>query len=61
MYFDIKEDGEIVKATMTNEKVIIDVPITGLDKTYVIEIVTSILAIVGAGIIVYAIKKRKSK
>ena len=61
MYFEIKEDGEIVKATMTNEKVIIDVPITGLDKTYVIEIVTSILAIVGAGVIVYAIKKRKSK
>ena len=36
MFFEIKTDGEIVKATMVNEKVIIEVPITGINEYPVI-------------------------
>ena len=59
MFFEILEDGEIVKATMTNEKVIIEVPITGINEYPVIYIVSGILLLSGIGIVIYAKKKNK--
>ncbi|MDO4962794.1 MAG: SpaA isopeptide-forming pilin-related protein [bacterium] len=61
MYFEIKEDGEIVKATMVDEKVIIEVPNTLLDKTYVVEIIASALFMMGIGVVLYAIGKKDKK
>lgn len=59
MPFEIIADGEIVKTTMVNEKVIIDVPNTGITDYYVIEIISGLLVIGGIGVIIYAKKKRK--
>ena len=58
MYFEILEDGEIVKATMVNEKVVIEVPNTGTNASYVVELISGTLILVGLGVILYA-KKRK--
>ena len=59
MYFEILEDGEIIKATMVNEKVIIEVPITGINDYHVIYIISGVLLLGGIGIIIYAKKKNK--
>lgn len=61
MYFEIKEDGEIVKCTMVNELAPIPVPITGInDNTNrVMSIVGSVLMIIGVGAIVYDKKRKK--
>ena len=59
MYFEILEDGEIVKCTMTNEQVIVDVPNTLLDDNYIPEIIGSIIILLGIGVIVYEIKRKK--
>jgi len=58
MFFEIKEDGEIVKATMVNEKVIIEVPITGINEYPIIYVVSGILLLSGIGVIIYAKKKK---
>lgn len=58
MYFEILEDGEIVKAKMTNEKVIINVPNTGINDYHVIEIIGGLFLLCGVGIIIYAKKKK---
>lgn len=60
MYFEILEDGEIVKCTMTDEKVIVEVPNTE-ENNYIIPI--SLILMVGAtGVVIYEeIKKRKNK
>lgn len=60
MYFEILKDGEIVKATMVNEKVVIEVPNTGTNASYVVELISGTLILVGLGVILYA-KKRKKK
>ena len=59
MYFEILEDGEIVKCTMKDEVVTIDVPNTELNDTYLVEIVGSIMIILGIGVIIYEAKKKK--
>ncbi len=58
MYFEITEDGEIVKSVMKDEQ-IIEVPNT--DKTDTKELIVGgvILILLGAGAIVYGNKKRK--
>lgn len=59
MYFEIKENGEIVKATMTNEKEI-DVPITLKNDYKELLISGLVLMTVATGMIIYGkIKKRK--
>jgi len=60
MYFEIKEDGEIIKATMVNEKIVIETPITGMNDNYMIEVIISLLLISGVGVIIY-VKKNKRK
>ena len=61
MYFEIREDGEIVKATMKNEKVVVEVPNTGINDYHIIEIVGGLLIISGIGVVVYVKKKRKQQ
>lgn len=61
MYFEILEDGEIVKATMVDEKIVVEVPNTGITDSYIIEIVGSLLAIGGIGVIIYVKKKKTNK
>ena len=56
MYFEIRENGEIVKATMTNEKV-------EMPKTFNTDLTSSIIiistAVLGLGLLIYAKKKNK--
>ena len=59
MYFEILEDGKVVKATMTDEKIVIEVPITGETDYHIIEIIGSLIILSGIGVIVYVKKKRK--
>ena len=58
IYFEILEDGEIVKATMSNEK-IVEVPNTFKDDnlTYVM----LGLIVLGSGVVTYGIIKNKKK
>ena len=61
MYFSIKENGEIVKAIMTNEKIIVEVPNTEKDENYLVEIISGIICISGIGIVIYARKKSEEE
>lgn len=57
IYFEITEDGEIVKAVMTDEKTIVEVPNTEQNENYLVEVISGIICIAGIGIIIYARKK----
>ena len=59
MYFEILEDGEIVKCTMTNEQVIVEVPNTLLDDNHLIEILGALLIIFGIGVLISENKRKK--
>lgn len=59
MYFEILEDGEIVKANMVNEKVIIEVPVTGIADSKVVTVITIVSIIAGIVFIVYDKKRKK--
>lgn len=61
MYFSIKEDGEIIKCTMTNEKIIVEVPNTEKNDNFLVEIISGIICISGIGIIIYARKKSEEE
>lgn len=56
-YFEIKEDGVIVKDTLSNEKEIIDVPKTEKNDIPYIEIISGLLITTGLGFIL--LKNRK--
>lgn len=58
MEFEIKENGEIIKADMTNEK-IVEVPNTGLSYINYEVIISLILIVSGLGLTLYGIKKSK--
>lgn len=58
MEFEIKENGEIIKADMTNEK-IVEVPSTGLSYINYEVIASLILIVSGLGLTFYGIKKSK--
>ena len=59
MWFEIKADGEIVKADMTNEQ-IVEVPNTSISDSKVLEIAGIVLILAGLGYIVYD-KFKKNK
>lgn len=61
MYFEILENGEIVKCTMANEKIVINVPNTEESENFLIEIISGIICISGIGIIIYARKKSEEE
>ena len=57
MYFEITEDGQVVKSVMKDE--IIEVPNTNKNETKELIVGGVILILLGAGAVVYASKKRK--
>ena len=61
MYFEIKEDGEMVKATMVNELIEVEVPNTAANDNYLINIIGGLLIISGIGVFIYNVKKNKRK
>lgn len=60
MFFEILEDSEIVKCTMVDEKIIIEVPNTGINETcWIVYVVGALVMMSGIGVIIYANKKKK--
>ena len=57
MYFEIKENGEVIKATMNNYK-IIEVPNTQSNDNHMLEIIAISISLVGIGLLLY-IKRKK--
>lgn len=58
MYFEIKENGKVVKCTMKDEE-IIEVPNTEANEFPFFELGSLVLCIVGFGVLIYANKKKK--
>ena len=58
MYFEIKENGEVVKCNMKDEE-IIEVPNTEANEFPFFELGSLVLCIVGFGVLIYANKKKK--
>lgn len=58
MYFEIKENGEIVKSTLEDSK-IIEVPNTSRNELKIRIIIGILLVILGIGVVIYANKKKK--
>lgn len=60
MYFEVLEDGEIVKCTMKDEKIVVEVPITF--KNDYLPIIMFGVSVIGLGAVAYGItKSKKSK
>lgn len=59
MFFEIRENGEIVKCNMVDERIEIEVPNTGLKGFDIIYPLSFIMLGIGAGVVIYAKKKRK--
>ena len=59
VYFEIKENKEIVKAKMTNEKVIVEVPDTLTKQPYKVYIVSLAIALIGVCILLYGNQKKR--
>lgn len=59
MYFEILEDGEIVKCTMTNNLIITEVPSTGLNQINYYKPTSMLLIVLGFGVLLYESKKEK--
>ena len=57
MYFEVLEDGEIIKCTMSDEKIVVEVPNT-LNNDYMPFVMFGI-TVVGLGAFAYGIKKGK--
>ena len=57
MWFEILEDGKIVKAVMKDE--IIEVPNTGINDSHVIDIIGLVFIVGGIGFIIYDKKRKK--
>lgn len=68
IYFEITENGEVVKANMTNKKIeesketpevqVVEVPNTGLNTSNILNIVAIVFTVAGVCYIVYDKKKR---
>ena len=57
VYFEIKEDGEIVKAKMTNEKITIPVPKTRTKESIIVHSMFGISLLIGLGRLYYERKE----
>lgn len=60
MWFEILENGDIVKCTMTDE-MIVTVPNTGIHEVNMYVIASLSLIAIGVGVLIYACKRKKSK
>ena len=59
MWFEIKNDGEVVKAIMKDELEIIEVPNTKKNEKYEVVIGGIIILIFGIGVVLFVSKKIK--
>ncbi len=61
LYFEIKENGEIVKCTMVNELAPISLPNTGIDDTshFILNMTGAFFIIIGIGVITYDKKNKR--
>ena len=59
VYFDVKEDGEIIQKTLINEAKQIIIPDTYLNDNHIAAILGIILTISGIGVIIYEKNKKK--
>ena len=62
MWFEITEDGQIIKSEMKDEKIVVEVPNTRTEDFFDIYLIC--LTIIGSGAIIYGmykIKKSKKK
>lgn len=59
LYFEIQNNNEEVKATMSDERVIIEVPKTDIQANYTLEIVGVIIILLGSGAIIYGKYKNR--
>ena len=62
-FFEVKEDGQVLEFTMTNKKKEIEVivPDTGVNDISVLEVIASVLIIIGLGGLCYVIIKSFGK
>ena len=58
--FEIKENGEIVKANLTNEQ-IVEVPNTIANESKLYTVISITCMVVGMGVFLYVSKKNKKK
>ena len=58
-YFEILEDGTIIKDTLTNEKIIVEVPNTSISDSKVVTAVTIVSILAGLGFIIYDKRRKK--
>lgn len=58
-YFNVENEGEIIYSVLVNEMEEVEVPNTNLNKNYTKYIVSTVIGLVGVGIIIYEKKKRK--
>ena len=61
MFFEIRENDEIVKCTMVDERIEIEVPNTGLKGFDIINPISLVLLCLGIGVVAYAIKKKRKQ
>ena len=59
MWFEILEDGKVVKSTMSDDKIIVEVPNT-LKNDY-IPLGMATLIVIGGGIVIYGTFKKKKQ
>ena len=59
VYFEVTKDGEIIQDTLVNNTIKIEVPDTEYSENYVIEILGSVLILIGLGGFAYEIKKKR--
>ena len=58
-YFEILEDGTIIKDTLSNEKIIVEVPNTSIADSKVVTAITIASILAGLGFIIYDKKRKK--
>ena len=58
MWFEITEDGQIIKANMTNE-LVVEVPNTGISDSNILNIIGIVVIVLGIGYIAYDKFKKK--
>ena len=59
VFFEIKENGEIVKANMKNERIPFDVPKTSIGDSKIVNLIVFIGIALGIGFLIYDKKRNK--
>lgn len=59
VYFDIINDGEVIESTLVNVLEEVEVPSTNLNKNYLIYVISSVVGVLGLGLIIYDRKNKR--